>query len=75
MTPTERLLAEELPTGQWGGPRHAPQARTADLRRPTTPIEAAEHVATLEAELNRHDGRGTGRPERHLKAVPDTHAA
>ncbi|MEU7431066.1 hypothetical protein AB0B07_09440 [Streptomyces sioyaensis] len=75
MTPLESLLAEELPTGQWGGPRHAPQARTAHLRRPTTPTEAAEHIAALEAELNHLDGRGTGKPERHLKAVPDPHAA
>ncbi|MFE0376223.1 hypothetical protein ACFW1M_11670 [Streptomyces inhibens] len=75
MTPLERLLAEELPTGQWGGPRRAPQARTASLSRPTTPLEAAEHVAALEAELNHLDGRGTGRPERHLKAVPHTPAA
>ncbi|WP_146022115.1 hypothetical protein [Streptomyces sp. CB02959] len=75
MTPIEHLLAEELPTGQWGGPRHAQQVRTTALSRPTTPLEAAEHVAALEAELDRLDGRGTGNPHRHLQAVPETPAA
>lgn len=74
MTPQERLerlLAEELPTGQWGGPRTAPH----DPRSPISAIQAAEHVRTLIAELDQHEGRGTGKPERHLQALPDTHAA
>lgn len=65
MTPLERLLAEEIPTGTFGGPKpHTPPATTHGPRT-TTPVEAAEHVAALEAAL-------TSQRARHLRAVPTT---
>lgn len=75
MIPLERLLAEELPTGEWGGPRHrqlepAPEQHPARPRHETTALEAATNRARLETALNQRDGRGTGRPERHLTPVP-----
>lgn len=86
MTPYERLMAEELPTGTFGGARPAPQSRKrtapADagdhqIANPTSPTAAAEHRRVLEAatygwELT-WDSK-TGEP-RHLKAVPDQTAA
>ncbi|MFJ6566569.1 hypothetical protein ACIQNU_04065 [Streptomyces sp. NPDC091292] len=62
MTPYERLMAEALPTGTFG---HADRAHP---RRPTEPAswwtseEQAAHVATLEAELDQIEARGTGKP-------------
>lgn len=66
MTPLERLLAEELPTGTFGGPRpNAPQR--GELPARTTDLEAAAHRAALEAAI---------RPRRrHLTVVPDREAA
>ena len=58
MTPLERLLAEELPTGTFGGPR------PTQPRRETTALEAATNRARLETALNQ---RATGR---HLTPVP-----
>ena len=69
MTPQERLAAEEFPTGTFGHalpPRPAPpRARhTRTWTAPTwTPEEQAAHVAELEAELDRLEGRGTGKPK------------
>jgi hypothetical protein len=40
-------------------------------RRQTTALEAAAHRRALEAALDEIDGRGTRRPERHLRPVPD----
>jgi hypothetical protein len=62
VTPLERLLAEALPTGTFG---HALPEKPRVLERPSlwTPIEQAAHVAALEAELDRLEGRGTGKPE------------
>ncbi|MEC4016033.1 hypothetical protein [Streptomyces sp. H27-D2] len=76
MSPLERLMAESVPDGTFGGSRpvqRPPRAATAELRGPDP--RAAEHVAVLEAALNRREGRGTGRPERHLRAVPPTENA
>jgi hypothetical protein len=75
VSPLERLLAEELPTGMFGGPRHrdpdpAPQEQPARPRRETSALEAAANRARLEAALDEMEGRGTGKPERHLRAVP-----
>jgi hypothetical protein len=75
MTPLERLLAEAIPDGTFGGPRYrdpepAPQ-QPARPRRETSALEAAEHRRILEAALDQMDGRGTSRPERHLHPVPD----
>jgi hypothetical protein len=68
VTPLERLLAETIPTGQFGGPHHrdpepAPEQHPARPRRETTALEAAEHRRVLEAALDE-------KPARHLRAVP-----
>lgn len=67
MTPLERLLAEEIPTGTFGGAR----TRTPAFAPPARPVladpNAAEHVRALEAELDRLEGRGTGKP--YLRVV------
>ncbi len=47
MTPYERLMAEALPTGKFGGDRPAPAE--------WTPIQQAQHVADLLAELDRFE--------------------
>ncbi|WP_181785367.1 hypothetical protein [Streptomyces phytophilus] len=60
-TPYERLLAEELPTGQFGGPRPDTHPQ-GELPRTTSPIEAATHRAELEQALT---------PRRHLTPVAD----
>lgn len=65
MNPLERLLAEELPTGTFG---HAepPRPRTVERVPLWTPAEQAAHVAELESELDRLEGRGTGKPQLRL---------
>lgn len=68
MTPLERLYAEEIPTGTFGDAQPATQP-PARHTRPWSPEEQAEHVARLTAELDLLDGRGTGKPERHLRAI------
>lgn len=68
MTPLERLYAEQWPTGTFGHAQPAPQPPARHVR-PWSPEEQAEHVARLTAELDQLDGRGTGKPERHLRAV------
>ncbi|MCD9194239.1 hypothetical protein [Streptomyces albireticuli] len=51
MTPLERLLAEELPTGTFGASRPA-QGPPRAPQHPTGPDpQAAEHRAELEAAL------------------------
>ncbi|WP_328632052.1 hypothetical protein [Streptomyces sp. NBC_00356] len=62
MTALDRLLTEALPTGTFG---HALPEKPRVLERPSlwTPSEQAAHVAALEAELDRLEGRGTGKPE------------
>lgn len=68
MTPEQRaaVLAEELPTGLFGGPRPAP---------PYTPAvdpDAAQHRADLLAALTAHD---TDVRRAHLRLVTDDERA
>ena len=67
MTPEQRaaVLAEELPTGLFGGPRPAPR---------TTAIDpcAAQHVADLLIALEGHDA---DMRRAHLRVVPDDERA
>lgn len=73
-TPYERLLAEELPTGRFGGPyRPAPRPRLPQHLEPTTPEDAARHAADLDTAAAAFD---TGRhARRHLEPVPDPEKA
>lgn len=61
MSPYERLMGEALPTGTFG---HAEPARSRVVDRVPlwTLAEQVAHVAVLEAELDRLEGRGTGKP-------------
>lgn len=60
----ERLAAEAIPDGRFGGPRPP-----APERRPPPDPFAAEHRIALEDALKEHK---VGRPgRRHLRAVPD----
>jgi hypothetical protein len=61
MTAYDRLMAEALPTGMFG---HAEpvRPRTAEYVSRWTPDEQTAHVAALVAELDRLEGRGTGKP-------------
>ncbi len=61
MTPYERLMAEAIPTGTFGHAQPA-RTRTGYVSR-WTPEEQAAHLAVLEAELDRLEGRGTGKPK------------
>ncbi|WP_330479920.1 hypothetical protein OG301_38940 (plasmid) [Streptomyces platensis] len=86
MTPYERLMAEELPTGTFGDARPAPKPRkrtapasTGDhqIANPTSATAAAEHRRVLEAatygwELTWDSKTGEAR---HLHPVPDQTAA
>lgn len=80
MTPLERLLAEELPTGQWGdGPARESSVAAVQPRRepPGTDPHAAAHRARLLAALAEKPlkvGR-RAQPTRHLHAVPPPPAA
>ncbi|MDJ0342218.1 hypothetical protein QMK19_03330 [Streptomyces sp. H10-C2] len=70
MTPLDRLLAESIPDGTFGGAR-TPAARPSAPRRATTALEAAAHYRALEAALDER-----ARPaRRHLHAVPNRKAA
>ncbi|MEU4898224.1 hypothetical protein AB0B12_37950 [Streptomyces sp. NPDC044780] len=72
MTPLERLLAEELPTGMFGGPRSLkPESEPRTPAQPCTPGHvAAEHRRVLDEALG-------GPRRRHLRVVspPDTTTA
>lgn len=68
MTPYERLLAEELPTGRV--PDYAtPTGRLRQPKPPWTPAEQAAHRAALLAGLNEKP-TVDHRVRRHLRAVP-----
>ncbi|MFJ9374405.1 hypothetical protein [Streptomyces sp. NPDC101455] len=71
MTPLERLLAEELPTGTFG---HAqPASRHSRTIRPWTPEEQAQHLADLTAALDGwEDTADRARRRRHLRIVEET---
>lgn len=62
MSPLERLLAEELPTGTFGDARD----RTAEHRPTLAPARAAANYAALEAALTRR------RAPARLRLVPTT---
>ncbi|MER7788579.1 hypothetical protein [Streptomyces sp. NPDC097640] len=68
MSPLERLLAEELPTGTFGDAR---PAKTQPVSRQKAPAPrgpdplAAQHCAELLAALS-----GSRKVRRHLHAVP-----
>ena len=68
----ERLAAEAVPTGTFGGPRvtvPAPLTGAKPHREPPPDPQAARHRAELLAAL---DGHLVGRPRhRHLRAVPN----
>ncbi|MEU8480363.1 hypothetical protein [Streptomyces hygroscopicus] len=69
MTPLERLLAEELPTGMFGGPRSLkPESEPRTPAQPRTPGHmAAEHRRVLDEALG---GWEYNRSRRHLRVVP-----
>lgn len=63
MNAYERLMAEAIPTGTFG---HALPARRRNSETTVprwTADEQAAHLAALEAELDRLEGRGTGKPK------------
>ena len=68
MNALERLLAEELPTGEFGGPRSPRVAVPTPCRARTSATLAAEHRAVLEAAI---DGWHWDEDPRHLRAVPN----
>ncbi|WP_282790856.1 hypothetical protein [Streptomyces sp. CC224B] len=60
MSAYQRLMAEALPTGTFGHAELPCPRRTG--RAPSwSAEEQAAHVAELEAELDRLEGRGTGK--------------
>ncbi|MFE9645285.1 hypothetical protein ACFYO0_14450 [Streptomyces sp. NPDC006365] len=67
MTPYERLMAEQIPTGTFG---HAlpPDQSSSRPTRPWTPDEQAQHVAEL---LEALDGWHHGDAPRHLRLITD----
>ncbi|GAA2686274.1 hypothetical protein GCM10010400_58230 [Streptomyces aculeolatus] len=72
-TPYERLLAEEIPTGQFGGPiPDQPQPpHLPDHLEPTTKEDQIRHYAALAHALaGWNDGEHD--PRRRLTAVPET---
>jgi hypothetical protein len=73
MTPLERLLAEELPTGQWGdGPARESSAAAVQPQRepPAVDPHAAAHRAQLLAALAEKPTVDHRVQRRHLHAVP-----
>lgn len=62
MNAYERLMAEAIPTGTFGHAEPSPRHPTGRISL-WTPEEQAEHMAVLEAELDRLEGRGTGKPK------------
>jgi hypothetical protein len=67
VTPYERLLAEELPTGTFGHAQPPPPGP-----RPWTALEQAEHLAALETAL---DGWHWQDDPRHLRLIRQADAA
>lgn len=65
MTPYERLLAEEWPTGTFGYPL-PPKPPEPRPIRPWTPEEQAQHVADL---LEALDGWHDTTDPRHLRLI------
>ncbi|MEU6990314.1 hypothetical protein ABZ953_06585 [Streptomyces sp. NPDC046465] len=65
MSAYDRLMAEALPTGTFGHAESVVPRRTVQSAR-WTAVEQAAHVAALEAELERLESRGTGKPELRL---------
>lgn len=76
MTALERLLAESVPDGTFGGSR--PADAPVRARREVTPAEAAAHYERLEAACREIATRPVvcqpTQPARHLHAVPGTAA-
>lgn len=69
MTPYERLMAEAIPTGTFGGPRpNTPAHGPYEVRNPVSPTQAAQHYAELDTATN--GWHWTDNP-RHLHAVPN----
>lgn len=67
MTALERLLAEGIPDGTFGGPRPTRAPPTAQSKRPDPDPDAARHVAELLEALDQHDDDAR---RRHLRAIP-----
>lgn len=68
-TAYDRLMAEAIPTGKFGGPyTPTPVARLPEHLEPTSTEDAARHAAELAAEAATFD---VGRHARHLTAVPN----
>lgn len=65
MTPLERLLQEEIPTGTFGGHRDR-------KTEPTPATVAAYHRQLLDTEVAAYDAAHTGQrpPRHHLQPVP-----
>lgn len=73
MTPLERLLAEELPTGNWGnGPAKRSSRRAAAPGRKSAKADpmADAHRAQLLAALDEKPLRVGRRARPHLAVVP-----
>lgn len=73
MTPLERLLAEELPTGSWGDGPAVPSSRKAVMpRREAAKADplAAVHRARLLAALAEKPTVDHRVKTRHLRALP-----
>lgn len=69
MTALERLLAEELPTGEFGGPCPYRAPRPPAWWEPISEEQATANRAALEAAI---DGWSwDDDPRHHLHAVPD----
>jgi hypothetical protein len=80
VTPLERLLAEELPTGRFGDGPAVPSSREAVMPRREAPRAdplAAAHRARLLAALAEKPTVDHRVQTRHLRAVPTprSHAA
>jgi len=85
MTPLEKLMAEELPTGTFGdAPPTTTRRRSKPsdgdrytVPNPTSPTVAAEHYRVLEAALDgwAYDEPARDAERRHLRLLTDQQAA
>jgi hypothetical protein len=85
VSPYERLMAEELPTGTFGdAPRTTARCRTRSVdgdqytvAHPTSPTVAAEHYRVLESALDgwAYDEPTRDAERRHLRLLTDQQAA